>query len=103
MPSERKKLYTSAALPTLAWLRTQSALKSTLCFCSTSMPCMTLRQVPAPCLVEAVEVVDSLGAVDRDADQPVVRLEELAPAVVEQDAVGLHRVATDWPLRPYCC
>ncbi len=36
--------------------------------------------------------MDRLGTVDRDADEPVVLFEELAPAGVEQNAVGLHRV-----------
>ena len=42
--------------------------------------------MPRPCLVEAVAVVHLLRAVERDAQQPVVLAEQLAPALVEQDA-----------------
>ena len=42
--------------------------------------------------VDPVGVVDFAGAVDTEADQKVVLLEELAPVVVEQDAVGLKGV-----------
>ncbi len=42
--------------------------------------------------VDTVGVVQLLGAVDAEADEEVVLGEELAPLVVEQDAVGLERV-----------
>ncbi len=43
-------------------------------------------------LVDAVGVVHLARTVDRDPDQEVVFLEELAPLVVEQRSVRLHRV-----------
>ncbi len=45
------------------------------------------RALAAP--VEAVGVVDRLRAVETDADQEVVALERLAPALVEQCRIGL--------------
>ena len=48
-------------------------------------------------LVDPVGVVQLAGAVDADADQEVVFDEELAPLVVEQGAVGLHRVQEPHP------
>ena len=44
---------------------------------------------------EAVFVVELLGAVDTHPHQPVVLLEEPAPAVGEQRAVGLNAVLDD--------
>ena len=45
-----------------------------------------------PAAVDPVGVVDLARAVDAQADQEVVLLEEGAPVVVEQDAVGLEGV-----------
>ncbi len=45
--------------------------------------------------VEAVGVVDFAGAIDAEAHQKVVFLEESAPFVIEQDAVGLKSVLHD--------
>ena len=42
--------------------------------------------------VDAIGVVELARTVDAQADQEVVLLEEGAPLVVEQDAVGLERV-----------
>ena len=42
--------------------------------------------------VEPVGVVIWLGTVDRDTDEHVVGLEELCPLLVDQRAIGLHRV-----------
>ncbi len=43
-------------------------------------------------LVDAVGVVHVAGSVHRDADQEVVRVQEVAPLVVEERAVGLDGV-----------
>ena len=45
--------------------------------------------------VEAVGVVDFAGAIDAQAHQKVVFLEESAPFVIEQNAVGLKSVLHD--------
>ena len=42
--------------------------------------------------VVTVFVVDFLRAVERKSDQPIVLMKELAPVVVEQDAIGLEGV-----------
>ena len=66
----------------------------------TSTPCR-FRQSPAAhhlverslaALVDAIGVVQLARAVDAQADEELVRLEEGAPLVVEQRAVGLDRV-----------
>src|SRR5690606_29940707 len=45
-----------------------------------------------PAFVLAVGIMQLAGAIDADADQEVVFLEELAPLVIQQGRVGLERV-----------
>jgi len=55
---------------------------------------------PAAFLVETVAVVQFLGAVQRDAHQPVVLMEQLTPVAVNENGVGLQRVAHALPVAP---
>jgi len=47
----------------------------------------------AALLVDTVAVVHLFGAVEREAHQPLILAEEVAPVLVQQDAVGLDGVA----------
>jgi len=43
-------------------------------------------------LVDAVGIVEALGPIQAEANQEIVLLEELAPLIVQEGAVGLHGV-----------
>ena len=51
-----------------------------------------LVEAPGAAFVDAVGVVHFLGAVYAETDEKVVLLEERAPFIVQEGAVGLHRV-----------
>jgi len=52
-----------------------------------------LIERPRARMIETVVVVEFFGAVDTDADEELVFVEEAAPCFVEQDGVGLKRIA----------
>ena len=93
--SSRKKRYTSRPCFSLAAFTVHKMLNSTPCLRSCRQPCMTRSKVPFLRRSSAVGVVQLARAIDAQAHQKIVLLEEGAPVVVQQDAVGLKGVLHD--------
>ena len=90
--SSRRNVYTARPWSPLTACTVVSTFHSTPWRRSTSRPRMHPVEGGLAALVDPVRVVHLPRAVDRDADQEVVLLQERAPLVVQQGAVGLDRV-----------
>ena len=73
-------------------------LNSSLFFCSNSTLWMTRFHVPRPCLLTRYRSLSSSGPSSETPTQPVISAEEVAPILIQQQAVGLERIADGLPV-----
>ncbi len=88
---------------TLTALITHRMLYSTCVRSMSRADSMTRSHVPFPAGCVTNAVMDFLGAIEAEADEEAIFMEQPAPVLVQQNAVGLEELLTDWPLTPCCC